>query len=422
MKHLIVFGLGYVGLPLALALAKTRKVVGYDNNKEKIDSYNLGIDLSGECDLKQFIEVKKNIIFTNDIEHLHNSKIVIVTVPTPVDSSNVPDLLPLRYACEIIGGTLLTGDLVIFESTVYPGATEEFCIPILEKKSKLKHKQDFNVGYSPERINPGDKDRGMGDVVKVISGDTKNSLDQIESIYAPIIHAGLHRAESIKVAEAAKVIENTQRDVNIALMNELSVICDKLEINTLDVIDAAKTKWNFLSFMPGLVGGHCIGVDPYYLTHKAQQLGYHPDIILAGRRINDSMPSLVAEKLVKKLLVNKLSKGPKSVLIMGMTFKENVKDIRNSKSFDLKKSLENYGLDVETWDPVVDKSDLITYIKEQPEKKYDAIVLAVPHDQFVSMFNHVEAELLTESGIVMDIKGVWRSKFKARLGEKYFTL
>ena len=360
MKHLIVFGLGYVGLPLALALAKTRKVVGYDNNKEKIDSYNLGIDLSGECDLKQFIEVKKNIIFTNDIEHLHNSKIVIVTVPTPVDSSNVPDLLPLRYACEIIGGTLLTGDLVIFESTVYPGATEEFCIPILEKKSKLKHKQDFNVGYSPERINPGDKDRGMGDVVKVISGDTKNSLDQIESIYAPIIHAGLHRAESIKVAEAAKVIENTQRDVNIALMNELSVICDKLEINTLDVIDAAKTKWNFLSFMPGLVGGHCIGVDPYYLTHKAQQLGYHPDIILAGRRINDSMPSLVAEKLVKKLLVNKLSKGPKSVLIMGMTFKENVKDIRNSKSFDLKKSLENYGLDVETWDPVVDKSDLIT--------------------------------------------------------------
>ena len=392
MKHLIVFGLGYVGLPLALALAKTRKVVGYDNNKEKIDSYNLGIDLSGECDLKQFIEVKKNIIFTNDIEHLHNSKIVIVTVPTPVDSSNVPDLLPLRYACEIIGGTLLTGDLVIFESTVYPGATEEFCIPILEKKSKLKHKQDFNVGYSPERINPGDKDRGMGDVVKVISGDTKNSLDQIESIYAPIIHAGLHRAESIKVAEAAKVIENTQRDVNIALMNELSVICDKLEINTLDVIDAAKTKWNFLSFMPGLVGGHCIGVDPYYLTHKAQQLGYHPDIILAGRRINDSMPSLVAEKLVKKLLVNKLSKGPKSVLIMGMTFKENVKDIRNSKSFELIKKLRSYDINIHVYDPLIlETFEDIVFIRSKKDLKenfYDTIFYSVCHQQIKELGHH----------------------------------
>lgn len=422
MKHLIVFGLGYVGLPLALILAKNRKVIGYDNKKEKIDSYNLGIDLSGECDAEQFNEVKKNIIFTNEIEHLHNNKIVIVALPTPVDSANVPDLYILKSACKNIGKSLLKGDLVIFESTVFPGATEEVCVPILEKNSGLTHLSDFNVGYSPERINPGDKNRSIGDVIKVISGDCVKTLDILESIYQPIIQAGLHRASSIRVAEAAKVIENTQRDLNIALMNELAIICDKLDIATSDVLQAAQTKWNFLRFTPGLVGGHCIGVDPYYLTYKASQAGHHPEVILSGRRINDAMPYFIAEKVVKKLLISKSIGSKKRVLIMGMTFKENIKDTRNSKAFILKSAFEEFGIIVDTCDPVADNNDEITFDYIPSHKIYDAVIIAVPHDQFISKHTQVIDEVLLDTGILYDVKGIWKKELGEIMDERYLTL
>ncbi len=422
MKQIIVFGLGYVGLPLALQLSQYGKVIGYDTNKEKINSFKLGVDPSGECKLEHFEEVQTNLCFTDKSSCLDQKKIVIVTVPTPVDSANVPDLNLLESACKIIGRSLIKGDTVIFESTVYPGATEEVCVPILEQASGLFHLADFNVGYSPERINPGDSERGIGDVVKVISGDSAETVKLLEDLYNPIIQAGLHRASSIRVAEAAKVIENTQRDLNIALMNELAVICDNLDIPTYDVLEAAKTKWNFLSFTPGLVGGHCIGVDPYYLTHKANQLGYHPEVILAGRRINDSMPAFIAEKIVKHLLQNKIVKGQQRVLIMGMTFKENVKDIRNSKAFDLKSKLEGFGILVETCDPVADKSDSITFTDLPSKKIYDAVVLAVPHDQFVSKHTKVVEEVLSDVGILFDVKGLWKKQLYESLQGRYFSL
>lgn len=422
MKNLIVFGLGYVGLPLSLALAKKRNVIGYDNDANKIQAYQNNNDPSGECKEEDFYSVKNNIVFTDSVSCLKEEKIVIVTVPTPVDEANTPDLNYLRSATETIGNFLRKGDLIIYESTVFPGATEEFCVPILENISKLKHLNDFNVGYSPERINPGDKTRSLGDVVKVISGDTEDTLCAVEEVYAPIINAGIHRAQSIKVAETAKVIENTQRDTNIALMNELSIICDNLDINTLDVIDAAKTKWNFLPFVPGLVGGHCIGVDPYYLTHIAQKMGYYPEMILSGRRINESMPSFLASKLVKKLIANNLFQSSSSVLIMGMTFKENVTDLRNSKSFVLKECLESYGLKIETWDTMAKENSLISYTKTKPNKLYDAVVLAAPHDEFISMYNYVESKLLNKSGIIVDIKGTWKDELSYKLGERYITL
>ncbi len=421
MKKIIVFGLGYVGLPLALAIAKGRDVIGYDINIQKIKAYRNNIDPSGECEGQDFLSVKNNITFTDNASCLDIEKIVIVTVPTPVDKGNVPDLSHLTSACEIIGKHLVKNDLIIFESTVYPGVTEEICVPILEKISKLEHIADFNVGYSPERINPGDKTRSLGDVVKIISGDTKDSLSAVEAVYAPVIHAGLHHAENIKIAETAKVIENTQRDLNIALMNELSLICNKLDINTFQVLEAAKTKWNFLPFFPGLVGGHCIGVDPYYLTYKAQQMGYYPELTLASRRVNDSMANFVAEKLVKKLLVNKFSLGASRVLIMGMTFKENVRDSRNSKSLVLKEILETYGLRVETWDPMVEDG-ATDYKAIPPEKKYEAVILAVPHEQFTLMYKFIETELLTEAGLVFDLKGTWQDKLSSSLGSRYLTL
>lgn len=422
MKKLIVFGLGYVGLPLALGLSRERYIIGYDTNSVKILAYKSGVDPSNECGKDNFVRVENNIDFTDNPACLNQEKIVIVTVPTPVDNANVPDLGPLRAACETIGGSLFKGDLVIFESTVYPGATEEVCVPILELTSGLKHLSDFNIGYSPERINPGDKERALGDVVKIVAGDSVVTLDMVESIYAPIIHAGLHRASSIRVAEAAKVIENTQRDVNIALMNELAVICDKLGIKTSDVLEAAQTKWNFLRFSPGLVGGHCIGVDPYYLTHKAHQLGYHPEVILAGRRINDAMPNFIAEKIVKYLLGSKSVASEKRALIIGMTFKENVKDTRNSKAFDLKSALEDFGVVVDTCDPVADQMDGITFTHIPSRRIYDAVILAVPHDQFVSKYTQVLEEVLSETGILFDIKGLWEKELEPIMSGRYFRL
>ncbi len=422
MKQIIVFGLGYVGLPLAIELSQQRKIIGYDHNNEKINSYKLGVDPSGECEKNQFKEVENNLEFTNQKSCFNQEKIIIVTVPTPVDSANVPDLNLLKSACKIIGGSLVKGDMVIFESTVYPGATEEVCVPILEQASGLIHLSDFNVGYSPERINPGDLERGIGDVVKVISGDCEASVDLVEKIYKPIIKAGLHRAPSIKVAEAAKVIENTQRDLNIALMNELALICDKLGITTYDVLEAAKTKWNFLNFTPGLVGGHCIGVDPYYLTYKANQLGYSPEVILAGRRINDEMPTFIAKKIVEHLLKNKPVGDQHRALIMGMTFKENVKDTRNSKAYDLKSALERFGVLVETYDPVADKNDSITFTKVPSKKIYDAVILAVQHDQFLSEHRKIKEEVLSDEGILFDLKGFWKKELNASLKGRYFIL
>ena len=422
MKQIIVFGLGYVGLPLAIQLSRHRKVIGYDTNKEKIKSYKLGIDPSGECERGEFTEVEGNLYCTDQSSCLDQEKIVIVTVPTPVDSANVPDLHILKSACKIIGRSLVKGDMVIFESTVYPGATEEVCVPILERTSGLVHLSDFNVGYSPERINPGDKERGLGDVVKVISGDCAATLSIVEAIYKPIIHVGLHRAPSIRVAEAAKVIENTQRDLNIALMNELAVICDKLGIKTSDVLEAAQTKWNFLRFSPGLVGGHCIGVDPYYLTYKAHQAGYHPEVILAGRRINDAMPNFIAGKIVKYLSGSKSVASEKRALIIGMTFKENVKDTRNSKAFDLKSALEDFGVVVDTCDPVADQMDGITFAHIPSRRIYDAVILAVPHDQFVSKYTQVVEEVLSETGILFDIKGLWEKELEPIMSGRYFRL
>ena len=422
MKQIIIFGLGYVGLPLAIELSRHRKVIGYDVNKEKIESYKLGIDPSGECESFKFTEVRTNLSFTDQSSCLDQEKIIIVTVPTPVDSANTPDLEILQSACKTIGQSLVKGDLVIFESTVYPGATEEICVPILEQNSGLVHLSDFNIGYSPERINPGDKERGLGDVVKVISGDCATTSDAVEAVYVDIVKAGLHLAPSIRVAEAAKVIENTQRDLNIALMNELAVICDRLEISTYDVLEAAQTKWNFLRFSPGLVGGHCIGVDPYYLTYKAHQLGYHPEVILAGRRINDSMPNFIAEKIVKQLLRVKSVGSQQRALIMGMTFKENVKDIRNSKSFNLKSALESFGIIVDTCDPVADKNDEITFTSIPSNQKYNAIILAVPHDFFVSKHTRVVEDVLLDSGILFDVKGLWKKDLGESLNGRYFTL
>jgi len=422
MKQIITFGLGYVGLPLAIELSRHRKVIGYDLNKEKIESYKLGIDPSGECESVNFTEVKTNLSFTDQSSCLDQEKIVIVTVPTPVDSANTPDLKILQSACKTIGESLVKGDLIIFESTVYPGATEEICVPILEQNSGLIHLSDFNVGYSPERINPGDKERGLGDVVKVVSGDCASTLDAVEAVYKQIVKVGLHLAPSIRVAEAAKVIENTQRDLNIALMNELAVICDKLKISTYDVLEAAQTKWNFLRFSPGLVGGHCIGVDPYYLTFKANQVGYHPEVILAGRRINDSMPNFIAEKIVKQLLRSKSVGSTQRALIMGMTFKENVKDIRNSKAFDLKSALESFGIIVDTCDPIADKNDEITFTSIPSNQTYNAVILAVPHDYFVSKHTRVVEEVLLDSGILFDVKGLWKKELGESLNGRYFTL
>jgi len=425
MKQIIVFGLGYVGLPLALALAKDRKIIGYDSNNQKIEAYKNNIDPNHECTSDDFLRVKDNIMFSSDVTCLANEKIVLVTVPTPVDVNNIPDLKPLRSASETLGTYLVSGDLIIYESTVYPGVTEEFCVPILERKSGLCHLTHFNVGYSPERINPGDKERKLGDVVKIISADSADSLNVVKDVYAPIITAGLYAAASIKVAEAAKALENTQRDVNIALMNEMAMICEKIGISTFDVIDAASTKWNFLKFSPGLVGGHCIGVDPYYLTHMATDLGYTPELILAGRRINESMPAFIVDRIIKRLNDNKKTLSKASVLIFGLTFKENVSDIRNSKVIKVASSLSYLGLSVDTYDPYA--SDLETLDSNRLEslpfdKSYDCVIFAVSHDKFNELEAKCIKDLLAPGGFVMDIKGVWRDKLLDDLGSNYLSL
>src|SRR6478752_5582497 len=386
-RTVAVVGLGYVGLPIAVAFGKHGRTIGFDINKAKIEELQKGFDRTGEvsaADLKT-----SQVQYTAEPGDLKTADFIIVAVPTPIDEALQPDLKALRLSSELIGKHLSPGTIVVYESTVYPGVTEEVCLPILEKTSGLKAGTDFKVGYSPERINPGDKEHTLEKIVKVVSAQDEESLEIVAATYGKVVKAGVHRASSIKVAEAAKVIENTQRDLNIALMNELALIFHRLGIDTKGVLEAAGTKWNFLKFSPGLVGGHCIGVDPYYLTHKAESVGYHPEVILSGRQINDGMGAYVAKRTVQMLIQNDKVISKSKVLVMGATFKENVEDIRNSKVIDLIKELISFGVKVEVVDPCADPSDFKheygLEIAKAPGKNYDAVILAVSHKEYIKI-------------------------------------
>jgi len=416
-----VIGLGYVGLPIALAFAKKVKVIGFDINSRRIELMKKGIDPSNELGQEEFKDT--DILFTDKLSDLKKANFFIVAVPTPIDEHNIPDLKPLLMASESVGKCLKKGDYVVFESTVYPGCTEEDCIPVLEKFSGLTFKKDFKVGYSPERINPGDKEHTITKILKIVSGCDKESLDTIAKVYEIIVEPGVHRAPSIKVAEAAKIIENTQRDVNIALMNELSIIFNRMGINTYDVLEAAATKWNFLKFYPGLVGGHCIGVDPYYLTFKAESLGYHARVINSGRYVNDSMGFYVAKNTVKKIIAAGKNISKAKVLIMGATFKENVSDIRNSKVADVVKELKSFGVKVDIVDPYADpeefKHEYGYPIISNPKKNYDAVIVAVNHKPYLNLTPEYFKKLLSPKGVLVDVKGIYR---KQKLPFTYWSL
>jgi UDP-N-acetyl-D-glucosamine/UDP-N-acetyl-D-galactosamine dehydrogenase len=450
VEKISLIGLGYVGMPIAVAFAKKVDVIGFDVNKEKIDLYKNGIDPTKEVGN----DVIKNttIDFTLDETRLREAKFHIVAVPTPVKDDHTPDLTPVESASRTLGRNLTKGSIVVFESTVYPGVTEDICVPILEKESGLKCGVDFKVGYSPERINPGDKVHRLETIIKVVAGQDKETLDTVAKVYELVVEAGVHKAASIKVAEAAKVIENSQRDINIAFMNELSIIFNKMGIDTKAVLEAAGTKWNFLNFSPGLVGGHCIGVDPYYLTYKAEQMGYHSQIILSGRKINDDMGKYVAESTVKKMIkANKQINGAK-VAIFGVTFKENCPDVRNTKVVDVIKELEEYGVEVKVVDPAADKEDLwreyrINLCEVADIKEMNAVIFAVPHDEFKAiqledvkmMFGttgYVNSEVMNEVAattefdinidskdcVLMDLKGMFNRKEAEDTGFVYWRL
>lgn len=411
-KIISVIGLGYVGLPIALEFAKKVKVIGFDIKPERVELMKKGIDPSRELESSEFDGC--DIEFTADPEVVKKAHFHIVAVPTPIDEHHLPDLRPLLAASKTVGKILKKGDYVVFESTVYPGCTEEECIPVLEKISGLTFNKDFKVGFSPERINPGDREHTLTSIMKVVSGNDAEALENIAQVYELVIKAGIHRAATIKVAEAAKIIENTQRDVNIALMNELSMIFNKMGINTMDVLEAAGTKWNFLKFFPGLVGGHCIGVDPYYLLYKAKELGYHPHMIDSGRSINDGMGAYVVNEVVKKLVgMDKNVKGSR-VLIMGITFKEDVADIRNSKVVDLVREFKSFGVNVDVVDEMADAGEVFEEygikMVEKPEGTYDVVCLAVQHKSYKSMSGADLRKLATDKAIFVDIKGVFRTK------------
>lgn len=413
---LAVVGLGYVGLPIALEFAKRISVIGFDINAERVDLMRRGIDPSNELDSAAFEGC--DITFTNSIDVLREAKFFVIAVPTPVDEHNVPDLNPVKRASETIGKVIKKGDYAVFESTVYPGCTEEDCLPIIEKLSGLKNVVDFKLGYSPERINPGDKLHTIRTVIKVISGCDAESLEEIAKVYELVVDAGVHRASSIKVAEAAKIIENTQRDLNIALMNELSIIFDKMNINTYEVLEAAGTKWNFLKFSPGLVGGHCIGVDPYYLTYKASELGYNSRVILAGRYINDNMSLYLAKKVVQHIIKNVSNVKSAKVLLMGATFKENVTDIRNSKVADVVKELQSYFLNVEVHDPHASSDELKHEygfgLTEKIGKDYDAVIISVCHTDYMKYDNEFFSSITKPNALIADLKGAFRRTIKDR--------
>ena len=415
-----LIGLGYVGLPIALAFAKKVKVIGFDINEKRVGLMKKGIDPSFELSKDDF--KNSDIRFTDQIEDLKKANFFIVAVPTPIDEHNLPDLSPLINASITVGKVLKKGDYVVYESTVYPGCTEEDCIPVLEKHSGLKFIKDFKVGYSPERINPGDKEHTITKILKIVSGCDKESLDNIAKIYEIIVEPGTHKASSIKVAEAAKIIENTQRDVNIALMNELSIIFNKMNINTYDVLAAAGTKWNFLKFFPGLVGGHCIGVDPYYLTHKAESLGYHARVINSGRYVNDSMGFYVAKTTVKKIIAAGKNISKSKVLIMGATFKEDVSDIRNSKVSDIVKELKSFGVKVEIVDPHAKNEELkheYGFGLSKLGKGYDGVIVAVNHQEYKKLDEKYFKSILSNKGVLVDVKGIYRNHIK---GITYWSL
>jgi len=407
-NKICVVGLGYVGLPVAVALSHKYNVVGFDINEYRINQLKLGIDETNEVNTDALSSV--NIEFTTDSSNISKCDFIIVAVPTPINDSKQPDLTPLIKASETVGRNLSKGSIVVYESTVYPGATEEVCLPILEKASGLQGGVDFFVGYSPERINPGDKEHTFTTIKKVVSGQTEEVLEIIADVYGSVIVAGVHKASSIKVAEAAKVIENTQRDLNIALMNELAIIFHKLGIDTQEVLKASGTKWNFLRFSPGLVGGHCIGVDPYYLTHKAESVGYYPQVILAGRRINDEMGKFVATSLIKEMIHQNISIQGSVVTVLGLTFKENVPDLRNSKVIDVIKELIEFGVNVQVHDPLADSEQAykeygVRLKKRQNLELSDAVIIAVPHNEYIDGAWKLCQELLKgDKGIVVDVK------------------
>jgi UDP-N-acetyl-D-glucosamine/UDP-N-acetyl-D-galactosamine dehydrogenase len=408
MSIVAVVGLGYVGLPLAVEFGKRQRTIGFDLSQSKVENYRRFVDPTGEVSSDD-LRAARQLEVTTDPQALAPADFIIVAVPTPVDSAHQPDLRPLIGASEFVGRHMKRGAVVVYESTVYPGATEEVCVPILEKVSGMHWRRDFCVGYSPERINPGDKQHTLTRILKVVSGDSPETLDKVAALYQSIITAGVHRASSIKVAEAAKVIENTQRDLNIALMNELAILFDRIGIDTLEVLQAAGTKWNFLPFRPGLVGGHCIGVDPYYLTHKADQIGYHPQVILAGRRINDGMGKFIAEQTVKHMIRNGSPVKGARVNVLGLTFKENVPDIRNTRVIDVVQELKSYGIDVHVHDPVSDASEALHEYGLELEPwealpRAEAMVLAVAHREFLTRPLEDYLAKVVERGCFIDVK------------------
>lgn len=413
---LAVIGLGYVGLPIALEFAKRISVIGFDINEKRVEMMKQGIDPSNELEKSDFDGC--DIVFTNSLDVLREAKFFIVAVPTPVDEHNVPDLTPVKKASETIGKVIKKGDYVVFESTVYPGCTEEDCLPVIEQLSGLKNVTDFKSGYSPERINPGDKTHTLAKIIKVVSGCDATSLEEIAKTYELVVAAGVHKASSIKVAEAAKIIENTQRDLNIALMNELSIIFNLIGINTYEVLEAAGTKWNFLKFQPGLVGGHCIGVDPYYLTYKASELGYDAEVILAGRNINDNMAKYVAKSVIQHIIKNSSDVKNAKVLVMGATFKENVSDIRNSKVADVVNALKSYHLNVDVVDPHADSDELNHEygfsLSKNTDTDYDAVVVTVPHNEYKALGDDYFASITKAHAMIADLKGIYRNKISER--------
>jgi len=427
-EKISVIGLGYVGLPLAIELAKKYDVTGFDTNEEKLNIYKSGVDVTNEVGDQAIKDT--TLHFTTDEADLDACKFHIVAVPTPINTDKTPNLAPIIGASETIGRHLTKGSIVVYESTVYPGTTEEVCVPILEEVSGLTFGEDFTVGYSPERINPGDKVNTLTKITKVVSGSDEETLEEVAKVYEHIIEAGVHRAESVKVAEAAKVIENSQRDINIAFMNELSMVFNKMDINTKAVLEAAGTKWNFLNFTPGLVGGHCIGVDPYYFTYKAEQLGYHSQIILAGRKVNDNMGKHVASNIIKQLIQQNIDVNKARIAILGLTFKENVGDVRNTKVIDIIRELDDYGIDVLVHDPVADPDEVkrefdIDLIDDAQLTELDCIVFAVPHDHYVEDFSqedYMNMYAKDTKPVFVDIKSFFDRKALESAGMSYWSL
>ncbi|MEK6528760.1 MAG: nucleotide sugar dehydrogenase, partial [Nitrospirota bacterium] len=425
-KSIAVVGLGYVGLPLAVELAKVFNIIGFDIKKQRIDELSKGIDSTGEVSKKELKSLK--IVFTNNPNKIPEASVIIIAVPTPIDEHKIPDLLPLKSASEIVGKYLRKGAVVVYESTVYPGVTEEICIPIVEKFSGMRCGRDFSVGYSPERINPGDKTHRLSNVIKVVSAQDKKTTDLLAGIYGAVVKAGIHKAPNIKTAEAAKVIENIQRDLNIALVNELAIIFNRMGLDTKAVLDAAATKWNFLPFQPGLVGGHCIGVDPYYLTFKAQSIGYHPEVILSGRRINDNMGKYIADHTIKQLINSGRPVKKSKILILGLTFKENIRDIRNTRVIDIYNELRGYGIDAYVYDSYVDKEEaykeygLALIQKPESKKPFDGIILAVKHSEYRKYSLGYLKKLCNGQPVLIDIKAFFDRDLAVKAGFHYWRL